>query len=627
MREFGGSLAGLPWRGWLVEHVDDLPAFMEWVTRHQGQEVAFDTETLGLGIYYQGAKMNRSFIRLAQFGTATEAWAIPVELGRAFLNAAADALRRSTALVGHNMIQFDGLASDEHLGVSLEDICAKSTDTMITAKLIDPRDEKAGGIGSGLKPQSAFYVDPSAPDTQGGLTKVFNKLGFTKETGWAGIDLFHPIYVEYALLDVILASRLVAAHRREMKRLGVRPALVPYEHELSRICATMSRAGMFVDQDYTRTLYGTLDDEERRYMETVYRYGVTKLGSPAQIAEALLGTGETLVQPGATAPERTDNGAIKVDKNVLLWLADLNDKWERVGGRKPNPLADAVLHAKRAAKWRTAYVDTFLEQVDAHGYVHPTINTLQARTGRMSVTGPALQTLPSRDKMIRRCLMGDPNEVVISCDFSAIEMRVLAALADVRQMKRAFAAGEDIHWFTARLIAGEGATEYDRKRYKTVGLGKIYGGGVATLARQSGAPKEDVRRAVREYDRLYPEIKRASRRWQREAFDNGMVFTTATGRRLVLDRDRSYAIVNYACQSTARDVLGQALINADKNGLLKYLRLPIHDEMLAFAPRKDAADVAKAIEECMTFGLFGVPIIADAETGKRSWGSLYGADF
>ena len=82
-------------------------------------------------------------------------------------------------------------------------------------------------------------------------------------------------------------------------------------------------------------------------------------------------------------------------------------------------------------------------------------------------------------------------------------------------------------------------------------------------------------------------------------------------------------MVNYACQSAARDVLGQSLVQMDSAGLLPYLRLPIHDEVLASAPRGEAAEIAREIEKCMTFELYGVPISAEAEIGGRSWGSLY----
>jgi DNA polymerase-1 len=215
---------------------------------------------------------------------------------------------------------------------------------------------------------------------------------------------------------------------------------------------------------------------------------------------------------------------------------------------------------------------------------------------------------------------------MVSTDFQAVEMRVLAALADVMRMKDAIRAGEDLHSFTARLVFGENFTPKHRKLCKGVGFGKVYGGGAATIARQTGAPIADVQRAISAYDRVYPEIKRASGRWQREARATGMVHVSATGRRLPLDRDRTYAVVNYACQSAARDVLGQALLHMEEAGLLPLLRLPIHDEVLASVPAEDAKDIAREIERCMTFSLYGVPIEAEAEIGKRSWGSLYGAD-
>jgi DNA polymerase-1 len=256
----------------------------------------------------------------------------------------------------------------------------------------------------------------------------------------------------------------------------------------------------------------------------------------------------------------------------------------------------------------------------------------------MSISGDfAAQTLPSSDWMIRRAVLSDePDHIVGSVDFQAIEMRVLAALADVKRMKAGFSDphpdptiypdGFDIHMYTARLIKGPNATKRDRKVFKGAGFGKVYGGGVATIARQTGATESEISRAVTEYDRVFPEIKRASSRWQREARNTGLVTVSVTGRRLPLDRDRTYAVVNYQCQSAARDVLGQAMLNMRDAGLLEYMKLPIHDEIVFSAPKSDAKDIAREFERCMTMDLYGVPVVAAAELGGRSWGSLYGAD-
>ncbi|MFD8611425.1 DNA polymerase [Streptomyces sp. NPDC059631] len=615
VKEFRHEIAGDLVTVHVPEDTADLNAFWEWLyaARERGP-IALDTETTGLDIYSPGYRL-----RTVQFGDAHDAWVILYERGGYFVSYARDAIRRCRKVLIHNAA-FDWLVLDRHAGIPLEDLAPWTTDTRILASLVDPRQPQEGGIGTGLKPLSAHWVDPAAPDTQSGLTAVFRSLGLTKATGWAGIPLTDPTFLLYAGLDVILTARLEPVLRRELRRLAVRDQLVTYEHELARICAVMMRTGLVLDVEYTRDLDGQLGDDAERYAADAARYGVANVNSTAQLAEALAGMGETLT-------ERTASGAVRVDKNVLLALADMSLQWQPLGTRTPNPLALAVLRSKRAGKWRQSYTRTFLDTVDADGRCHPFINSLQARTGRMSITRPALQTLPSSDAMIRRCLLADPGHVVISTDFSAVELRVLAALADVKRMKSAIQNGEDLHDFTARLVYGEGFTKGHRKLAKGVGLGKVYGGGAATISRQTGAPIEDVQRALRAYDRLYPEIRRAASRWQREAFQTGMVKISATGRRLPLDRDRTYAVTNYMCQSAARDVLGQSMIQMEDAGLLPYMRLPIHDEIVASAPAAEAEEIAREFERCMTWPLYGVPIDAEAEIGGRSWGSLYGADF
>ncbi|QNE74021.1 DNA polymerase [Streptomyces finlayi] len=622
MITYSHGVNGEPVTIFVPETDGDLRTFMDWA---RSQPVlALDTETTGLDIFASGYRL-----RTVQFGTTREAWVIHYELGGRFVEAAQYILKRCPRFLIHNA-PFDWLVLDAHANIPLESMAPRTTDTKIKATLIDPRQPQEGGIGTGLKPLSAHYVDPQAPDTQGDLTAVFRSLGLTKATGWAGIDLRHPTYNLYAGLDVIYTARLNPVLDAEHERLGVRPALVDYEHEIAHMCAHMQRAGLVLDLEYVDTLRRMLREEEEKYLTVAARYGVDSVNSGAQVSEALLAMGETLT-------EQTDGGALKVDKAVLLPLADLDRDWVSIGARAPNPLAEAVLRAKRAGKWVTSYADKFAANVDPNGCIHPTINTLQARTGRMSITGDfAAQTLPSSDWMIRRAVVGDhPDHIFGSVDFQAIEMRVLAALADVKRMKAGFCDpdpdptlypdGFDIHMYTARLIKGAAATGRDRKVFKGAGFGKVYGGGISTIARQTGATEAEIARAVAEYDRVFPEIKRASSRWQREARATGMVTVSVTGRRLPLDRHRAYAVVNYQCQSAARDVLGQAMINMRDAGLLEYMKLPIHDEIVFSAPKSDAKDIAREFERCMTMDLYGVPVTAEADLGAHSWGSLYGA--
>lgn len=616
MRHYTFPLCGRDWPVRMPDRPEDLSDFMAWVGRQGTSPVAVDSEGKGLDILCG----DPNYVRLVQFGNAEEAWVIPTELGEPFKAAARDALIQLPKLVAHNA-SFDLLAFTVHLGLDLDSMMRKTWDTQILAKLIDSRQPQEGGIGSGLKPLSSYYVDPNAADTQGDLTAVFRSLKLTKATGWAGIDLFQNEYVSYAGGDVILTSRLLPILRAQLRKLGVSDLLVNYEHDLARICVRMQQTGLILDVEYTTRLSERLEAEAQEFTAVAASFGVDKIGSPKQLADVFAADGEELT-------EVTDNGAIRVDKSVLARLADIDfQSGERLGLREPHPLAVAVMKAKRASKWRSAYAENFLARMDANGRIHPGIRTMAARTGRMSVTDPAVQTLPSGDWMIRRCFLADAGHVMISTDFQAVELRVLAAVANVRRMKEAIAAGEDLHSFTARLVYGEHFTKAHRKIAKGIGFSKVYGGGAATTARQTGAPVADVQHAMSQYDRAYPEVKRFAKRLEAEAFSNGMVVTSATGRRLPLDRDRVYAATNYVVQSTARDCLGQALIELDKSGLTPYLRLPIHDEIVASAPLVDALEIAKEVERCMTFNLFGVPIVAEAEIGGRSWGSLYGADF
>jgi DNA polymerase-1 len=616
LKEFDYRIAGEPVQVKVPEDSFDLQAFRRWFeTADRRGPIALDTETTGLDIYSTGYRL-----RTVQFGDRSTAWVIPFELGGVFAEAARWALRLGRKFQIHNA-PFDWAVLDRHASMSIEDLAPRTIDTRLKAGLIDPRQPQEGGRGTALKPLSAYYIDPSAPDTQGDLTAVFRSLKLTKATGWAGIPLDHPTYLLYAGLDVLLTARLDASLDEELKRLEVRPRLIAYEHEIARICALMQRTGMVLDIDYTRELDGQLADDALRYEAVALRYGVENVNAAAQLRTALWEMGERW-------EDTTASGLLKVDKAVLHRFADLDqNSGKRLNRRTPNPLAEAVIRSKRAGKWRSAYTQTFLDTVDSDGRVHAFVNSMQARTARMSITRPALQTLPSGDAMIRRCLLAEPGHVMVSTDFKAVELRVLAALADVKRMKEAIRNGEDLHSFTARLVFGENFTPEHRKYCKGVGFSKVYGGGAEATARQTGAPIEDIKRAFAAYNRVYPEVRRMSNRWQREAYETGMVHVSVTGRRLPLDRDRIYAVVNYGVQSAARDCLGQSLINLEEAGLLPYCRLPIHDEVLASVPQAEAKDLAREIERCMTFDLYGVPIEAEAEIGGRSWGSLYGADY
>jgi DNA polymerase I len=618
VRVFKHAVAGVVRRVHVPERDEDLDEF--WRFMAQGDKyLAVDTESTGLDLFHADHKL-----RLVQIGNTTDAWVLRFDL---FPDVVRQALLQERTWIAHNA-PFDALTLDRHAGVPLAVFLPRCWDTKILAHLQDPRGKEEGGIGLGLKEQCAKHVDPTAPDTSNGLTKVFNAFGWTKHTGWARISADHSLYLLYAGLDVILCSMLF----EKLHRVALNMAeLCKFEHRLQFLVTLMQKRGMLIDVPYVHRLIIDLHNEHIDQVDIAFDLGVDNIYSNTQVLARLQEMGETLT-------ERTEKGQLKCDIAVLAPMADLDRQWQHIGSREPNALAEAVLRAKRAKKWSTAYAEAFLDGRDSSDRLHPRINSLQARTARMSIDSPALQQLPSGDWRIRRCFIPDPGYVMIAADYQAVEMRVLAALCGDWTMKDAIKRGLDLHSFTAASVAGielekflkllkdedKGALR-QRKVAKAIGFGKVYGGGAATISRQTGTDEDAVREALKAYDRTFPGIRRYSTQLVNTAKAGCMEVITPIGRRLPLDEDRLYAATNYMVQSTARDLLAKAVVKVFEAGLGDYIMLPVHDELLGQAPEQDAYDIIHEIGRIMETTFQGVAITTEAKVVGPSWGAAYKA--
>lgn len=585
----------------------DIFSFRAWVA--QSKLLGLDTETTGLDIYAPGHKL-----RLVQFGDDRKSYVLDAERYAYDIRWALG--RENLTFVCHNA-PYDLLVLDRHLGVPAEQLLGRTLDTRIMSHLIDPRARQEGGTGHGLKELAAIHVSPDSPDSDKALHAVFKEWGFNGTTGWAGISIDHPEYIRYAGVDTIITLLLFDKLAPIIRDCGFQK-LSKFEHDVQAVLTLMMRRGIKVDLPYTEQLSDRLQEEASHYSTVSGTLGVSNINSTRQIAAVLQEMGEDLW-------EKTPSGQWKVDNAVLLPLADLTRGWERVGAREPNPLADAVLRAKRAEKWDTAYVQAFRELSDADGRLHPWISGLQARTARMSISRPALQQLPASDWTIRRALVADEGQTMFSVDYQAVEMRVLAAICQDHTMLQALTSGEDLHSFTAGKMYGEGFTKAQRTIAKTVGFGKIYGGGADTITRQTGANRRDIEAAISAYDRTFPGVKRYARRLQEGAQFGKIEIVTRSGRHLPLDRDRIYSALNYEIQSTARDVFAEALIKLYKQGLGKHLLLPIHDEVLGQAPHQDVEEIMREVAAAMRTDFYGVDLVTDGEITGPTWGHGYGA--
>lgn len=579
----------------VVEDREELDQFWSWLEK-QDSRLAVDTETTGLEIFSEGFK-----VRTIQIGVSLEAWVIPVEE----LDITAKDVSRmfdGRELTFHNAA-FDVLAIRRFFGVELD--WNRIEDTYIMASLHDPRAVHEGGHGKTLEDLTRAFLDEEVADSvKKSMSTLSKETGLKKGELFASIDTFNETYLRYAGMDVVLAwgiHNILTAKLGEMQQRipEFRISLVRYEHEVSRICAEMEWNGFTVDVDYTQKLADSLQEEQDLWEWIAEdEYGLDSVNSGDQVAEVILEHGYRLT-------ELTASGKYKVDKKVLGELSD-----------QGFDLADIITAAKAAKKKRTSWVEKFLNGRDPEDKVHANIRTLAARTARMSITGIPAQTLPSGDWEIRRCFIPQPGSVVVACDYQAQELRVLAALSGDKNMQEAFANEADLHQMTAD------ASGVERRVGKTVNFAYVYGSGAGNIAKTCDITAQKAKEVINGFERTYPGVKKLSEYLQAEAKKKGYI-TTPTGRALPVDPERPYAALNYMIQSTSRDITASALVRLDEAGFTPYLRLPIHDEVVAEVPEEHAEWGAAKIAEIMSCEFRGVHIGSDHEIYGRSWGGGY----
>jgi DNA polymerase-1 len=587
-----------------VETEEDLEPFRDFVRRNL-KVLACDSEATGLNIYARGFRL-----RLVQFGTPYEAWVIPVEYGGMFVQVVIQTLRAVEKLIFQNGM-YDLQVFNKCLGVTLEELWPKVMDTKLYAMLIDPRAPEKGGIGTSLEDLTRFYIDAEVADVvKGSMSVLAKKYKTTKTKIWEKVDINDPWYNLYAGMDGILAARLASKLPRLVPQSA--RALVSFEHQVAEICSYYERTGFLLDEDYSLELAARLLETEEHNRELALGFGCENVGSTEQVADVLISLGVKL-------KDRTPTGKLKVDKKVI-------EKIQGSGTEDQIKFITAVADAKKARKWRTTWVEGFLNNMDENGRCHASINTLQARTGRMSITGIPAQTLPSGDWIIRRCFIADPGESIVSVDYQAQELRVLAALSGDVTMIRAFKEGLDLHLMTAQAAWGNHITKdsVERKYAKVVNFGRVYGGGAKTVSEQTGLSFMQAKKVVEAFDKRYPGVRTYSDVLMRQADSQGYV-VTPTGRVLPVDEGRGYSALNYVIQSSSRDVTCRGLIRLHKAGFTPYMRLPIHDEIVGSLPEGVADLGAKRMAKLMSEDMGEVFIDTDADVYGMSWGHGYGA--
>ena len=553
-----------------------------------GARIAFDCETAGINFFDE--------LRLVQFSDQRDAFAFNPHQWPQLVHELAE----HPHTVAHNA-PFDCQHLARFTGKPVAEILKGVTDTFILAHLVDPRDARDGGVGHHLKDLAAHYVDENAPHGDKLLKARFKELGYKQNEAWALIDIEDPTYVLYGGIDCIITARLVDELTKLVARHGL-GHLVKFDHQVQTITSTMRERGIAIDLEYAQGLLKELERECEQAERMASALGCENVNSPTQVAEALKVRGIELT-------EKTDSGAPKVDRIVL---ESLNDE-----------LATQVLKAKGARKAVSSWVAPMIDHGQRDGRVHCNIRSLKAKTGRMSISEPPLQQLPSNDWRVRRCLISDNGSTLISADFAQVELRVLAALANETRMIDVFKAGEDLHGATAAMLFGEDYTDSQRSLAKGTAFGVVYGGGPKKLAEQAGVKQVEAKKVIDSFNRSYPRVTRWSAQLIESIKYARPIVITETGRRIPVDKRYAYKAVNFAVQSLAADVFKASLLKLEEAGLGPSLLLPVHDEVIAQAPNTEAEQVAQEIAATMSDVLGAVPIQADSEIVGTNWGAKY----
>src|SRR5436190_1092621 len=410
---------------------------------------------------------------------------------------------------------------------------------------------------------------------------------------------------EYAAEDADVTLRLWMVLKPRLAAERMTTVYETLERPMVGVLGEMERAGVKVDKAILSRLTSTFAQRIARLEEEIYELAGHKfnLGSPRQLGEFLF---DSLKLPGG---RKTKTGQWETRANLLDDLAAREDLPE--GARK---LINVMLEWRQLAKLRSTYTDSLPAHVDTDtGRIHTSYALASTTTGRLASTDPNLQNIPIRTKEgreIRTAFVAERGSKLISADYSQIELRVLAHVAEIPQLKKAFEEGLDIHAMTASEMFGvaiEGMPPEVRRRAKAINFGIIYGISAFGLAAQLGIPKQEAGEYIATYFKRFPGIRDYMESTKKRAHAQGFV-ETIFGRRVhypeintknpSMRGIRERADINAPLQGSAADIIRRAMIRmpralADARLSSVRMLLQVHDE-LVFEGKE--AEVDKALK-------------------------------
>lgn len=606
----------------LVDSVAKAGEFMTWLSERHGPDnvIAVDTET--------GERAGRptsdalspwhGVLRLVQVGDGMTGWSIPWDGWNGVFHEAM--AKYEGEIICHN-VAFEArwFALQSRFEIPWDRV----HDTMIAAHIINP-------LGSGaLKTLTAQYVDGRSAALQRIMDEGMAKAGWT----WGTVPITWQPYWSYGALDTVLTCRLWDIFKKDVGPGQRYRSVYDLEMAVRRVCTLMEMGGSRIDLDYCKNKYQQLHD----YSQQVKKWGDAAYSSPGK--KRSITSNKDLInifdELGAEwgPDDLTPSGQRKMDKNMLKRFV------MEYPGTQIEYLAQQVLNMRKAAKLSDTYFKNFID-LELDGLLHPSIRTLGARTGRMSITDPALQTLGKSERTVRDAFIArNDDEVIITSDLDQVEFRMFASLSQDPQLIDLFnradadhAAGDpngDSFTYIMRdLYNNPSLTKQSpqRKLVKGYIYGRLYGAGVAKQALTAGVPEARMREIADAFDRNYPGAKQFTQmiedQGMRRLRQEGQGYVvTRTGRRLPCDDDKIYTLVNYLIQGGAAEVFKKNLLKLDAAGLTEMMMVPVHDEIVLSVPKNDVEELKNVVRECMTTREgWEVPLTAGCDGPFLTWG-------
>ena len=601
----------------LVHLVDGDAAYKKLLGElNQASAIAFDTETSGTD------PLRSDLIGVSITVREGEAWYVPTVLSTAGSHYFIDprspkfepiamALRhKDTRLIAHNA-KFD-LEMLLLVGVTID---KPVFDTMIAQFLSDP-----GGQSLGLKAMAFTHMGWHMTHIDELIGKGKNQITMRE----VPVDRVAP----YAAADADATWRLAAILEPLLQQRNQEKLFYTVELPLIPVLTDMELTGVALDVRYLGELSVEMTERLRELEKAIYNSAgmVFNINSTQQLSDVLFGR----LQLPTQGLRKTAGGTFSTAADVLESLQDTH------------PIISLILQHRELSKLKGTYVDALPALVNpATGRVHTDFNQTGAVTGRLSSSDPNLQNIPIKTEIgrrVRKAFIPRQGWRLVSADYSQVELRILAHLADDPVLKAAFERGEDIHASTAAAIYDtplKAVTSMQRSLAKRINFGIAYGMGAYALAQNTGMSQAEAQDFIRKYFERFPRVRSWLDNTKRKAAETGYVETILGRRRYfpelqapasgVNDQMRRRAereAINHPVQGSAADIMKIAMINVHRSigegGLQGKLTLQVHDELVLECPTGEVEAVCELVKREMENAYpLSVKLRADVAVGKN----------